>query len=131
MIFKSKMQSNGLPIWELNTATQTVTHINPKTGETESYSFHTDHVEAHLNYVAENYPERLQKLVDNGEIYSYLDEFEIKVTDAINEQVQHWLDEDREYQIALEKSDLYRVNGLGNMIRQSARDAVYKVMVYV
>jgi hypothetical protein len=41
------------------------------------------------------------------------------------------ISENREYQIALEKSDLYSVNGLGNMIRQSAIDAVYKAMVYV
>ena len=44
MLFKSKQKVNGTPVWEVDTDTQTVRHCNPKTGETERYVFHTDHI---------------------------------------------------------------------------------------
>ena len=44
MIFKSKQMVNGNPIWTVDTDTQTVQHINPRTVETERRTFHTDQI---------------------------------------------------------------------------------------
>ena len=66
MIFQSKEKLNGNPVWELNTKTQTIRHIKPKTNKTERFSFHEDHIAYHLEYSETYYPERLQKLVDEG-----------------------------------------------------------------
>ena len=68
MIFQSKQTVNGKPVWAVDTETLTVIHIT-KTGETEQHSFWHDCVKYHLHYCEEHYPERLQKLVDSGEIY--------------------------------------------------------------
>lgn len=131
MIFKSKTMINGAPLWEVDTDTQTVRHINPKTAKVERYVFHTDHIKLHLHYVEEYHPERLQRLVDDGEIYKHLDELDIKVTDAVNRQTELLMQSSREYQIANEIGDLYTVGAIGNMLRMQARDSVFKAMVYV
>ena len=84
MIFKSEQTVNGKPVWAVDTDTQTVWHINPRTGETERYTFHTDQIKYYLHHIEEKRPEFLQEIVDKGEIYKHLDELDIKVTDAVN-----------------------------------------------
>lgn len=115
----------------IDTDTQTVTHINPKSGERSRYVFHTDQIRYHLHHVEELFPEHLQKLVDEGKIYKYLDELDIKVTDAVNRQTELLMQSSREYQITNEIGDLYKVGSIGNMPQIQVRDSVFKAMVYV
>ena len=88
MIFHSKQKFNGAPVWEVDTDTQTVRHRNPKTGKTERYVFHTDHIRYYLHHIEEKRPDLLQEIVDKGEIYKHLDELDTKVTDAVNRQTE-------------------------------------------
>lgn len=131
MIFQSKTLINGVPAWELDTDTQTVRHIYPKTSKVERYVFHTDHIELHLHYVEEYHPERLQRLVDEGEIYKYLDELDIKITDALNAQTEKFMQSSKEYQIANAVSDHYKIERIGNMLREQARESVFEAIIYV
>lgn len=131
MIFKSKQTINDAPVWEVDTDTQTVRHINPKTGETERYVFHTDQIEYYLHHIEEHYPERLQKLVDEGEIYRHLDELDTKVTDAVNRQTDLLIQGSEDYKIANEIGNLDRVGAIGNMLRMQAQRAVFDAMIYV
>lgn len=131
MIFQSKTLINGVPAWELDTDTQTVKHFNPKTAKVERYVFHTDHIELHLHYVEEYHPERLQRLVDKGEIYKYLDELDILITDALNAQTEKFMQSSKEYQIANAVSDHYKIEKIGNMLREQAKESVFNAMVYV
>ena len=130
MIFESKQTVNGRSVWSVDTDKLTVTQIT-KTGENEQHSFWHDCVKYHLHYCEEYYPERLQNLVDSGEIYSYLNDLDIKVTDAVGEQAELLMKNNREYQIANEIGDLYKVGAIGNNCRQEARDMVFAAMVYV
>lgn len=131
MLFQSNKTVNGIPEWELDTDTQTVRHTDPGTGVQERYVFHTDHIRYHLHYVEEEQPERLQKLVDDGEIYRYLDELETKVTDALNDQTELFMTLSVDYRIAVAVGDLSRVSAIGNMLRMEAQEAVFAAMVYV
>ncbi len=131
MIFKSKQTVNGSPLWAVDTDTQTVTHINPKSGETERYVFHTDQIRYHLRHVEESFPERLQKLVDEGEIYKYLDELDTKVTDAVNRQTELLMQSSRDYQVAVQTGNLLNVEAIGNMLRMQAQRAVNDTMIYL
>lgn len=131
MIFQSKTLINGAPAWVLDTDTQTVRHINLKTAKVERYVFHTEHIERHLHYVEEYHPERLQRLVDEGEIYKYLDELDIKITDALNAQTEKFMQSSKEYQIANAVSDHYKIERIGNNIRERAKECVFDAMVYV
>ena len=70
MIFHSKQKVNGAPVWEVDTDTQTLRHRNPKTGKTERYVFHTDHIRYYLHHIEEKRPDLLQEIVDKGEIYN-------------------------------------------------------------
>ena len=116
--------------WTLDTDTQTVTHTDESLNVT-TRSFFEDCVAYHLKYRAEENPESLQELVNEGKILEYLDDFRIKVTDAVNRQTEIWLRENKEYQIAVETSDLYAQEAIGNLIRMSAQHEIYTVMVYI
>lgn len=116
--------------WTLDTDTQTVIHTDESMNVT-TRSFFEDCVAYHLKYRAEKNPESLQRLVNEGKILEYLDDFRIKVADAVNSQTEIWLRENRKYQIAVETSDLYAQEVIGNMTRMSAQHEIYNVMVYV
>ena len=131
MIFQSKQTVNDKPVWEVDTDTQTVRHHNPKTGETERYMFHTDHIKYYLHHMEEKRPELLQEIVDKGEIYKHLDEIDIKVTDAVNRQTELLMESNRDYQAALMTGDLNKVGAIGNMLRSQVQNAVNDAMVYL
>jgi len=131
MIFQSKQTVDGAPMWEVDSDTQTVRHRNPKTGETERYVFHTDHIRYYLHHIEEMRPELLQEIVDKGEIYKHLDELDTKVTDAVNRQTDLLMQSSRDYQVAVESGDLNAVGSIGNLLRMQAQRAVYDTMIYL
>lgn len=131
MIFQSKQTINGTPIWEVDTDTQTIRHINPKTGETERYVFHTDHIRYYLHHIEEMRPELLKEIVDKGEIYKHLDELDTKVTDAVNRQTGLLMQSSRDYQAAVMTGDLNKVGSIGNLLRMQAQRAVFDTMIYL
>ncbi|WP_418823382.1 hypothetical protein [Ruminococcus sp.] len=131
MIFKSKQEVSGSPLWAVDTDTQTVTHINPKTGKTERYVFHTDHIRYYLHHIEDMRPDLLQAIVDKGEIYKHLDELDTKVTDAVNRQTELLMQSSREFQVAKEIGAVNLVGSIGNMLRMQAQRAVYDTMIYL
>ena len=86
MLFKSKRTVDGAPVWEVDTDTQTIRHLNPRTGERSRYVFHTDQIRYYLHHIEDKRPDLLQEIVNKGEIYKHLDELDTKVTDAVNRQ---------------------------------------------
>ena len=130
MLFKSKQTVNGAPVWEVDTDTQTVRHRNPKTGETERYVFHTDHIRYYLHHIEEKRPELLQEIVDKGEIYKHLDELDTKVTDAVNRQTDLLMQSSRDYQVAVMIRRSQPVGSIGNLLRMQAQRAVFDTMIY-
>lgn len=131
MIFQSKQKVNDAPVWEVDTDTQTIRHRNPKTGETERYVFHTDHIRYYLHHIEEKRPDLLQEIVDKGEIYKHLDELDTKVTDAVNRQIELLMQSSRDYQVAVMTGDLNAVGAIGNLLRMQAQRAVYDTMIYL
>lgn len=119
MIFKSKDEKITL-----DTDTQTVT-----CGE-KTHKFLSDHVRYHLHYKEENCPEVLQDLVNNGEIESYLDDFDQKVTDMIHSQADKWIEQDKEYKTAVDMGNLYKAEQIGNMYVEMAKEPIYNAVVY-
>ena len=131
MIFKSKQEVSGSPLLAVDTDTQTVTHINPKTGKTERYVFHTDHIRYYLHHIEDMRPDLLQAIVDKGEIYKHLDELDTKVTDAVNRQTELLMQSSREFQVAKEIGAVNLVGSIGNMLRMQAQRAVNEAMIYL
>ena len=131
MIFKSKQEVSRSPLWAVDTDTQTVTHINPKTGKTERYVFHTDHIRYYLHHIEDMRPDLLQAIVDKGEIYKHLDELDTKVTDAVNRQTELLMQSSREFQVAKEIGAVNLVGSIGNMLRMQAQRAVNEAMIYL
>ena len=123
---KDKVQVIGKnkSVWVLDTNALTVTHNTVDTEPTVT-AFRSEHIKYHLHYSAEYRKDRLRKLVNNGEILSYLTEL------AMERQVEKWKADDKEYQQSLAVGDLCKAQGLENMFKLCAREAVYADMVYV
>lgn len=136
MIFKSKELVNvpergEMPVWSVDTDTQTVTHVHPKTFKAEEHHFFRDYIRYHLHYSEEENPERLQRLVDNGEIFQYLSDLDNKVFDALDSQEELLKANSREFQEAHEKGDIVTEGAIGNLLQQQARESVFEAMIYV
>lgn len=129
---KDKIQVNGKnkSIWVLDTDALTVTH-NIVDAEPSVTTFSSEHIKYHLHYSAEYCKDRLRKLVNNGEILSYLTELDRSVTEAVERQVEKWKSMDKEYLEAVAVGDLRKAQGLENMLRLCAREVVYADLVYV
>ena len=136
MIFKSekqvysKMADKLVAEWTLDTGTQTVTHTKENDVVTK-HCFWRDCIRYHLNYRAENAPESLQKLVNEGKIQAYLEDLEIRVVDAVNEQAQKLMDNDKDYQAAVSVGNLNAAGSIGNVLQARAEEMVYQTIVYV
>ena len=130
MIFQSKECIHGLPVWSVDTDTQTVTHIHPKTFETEEHKFFHDYIRYHLHYLEDEAPHKLQRLVDNGEIYQYLSDLDTKVFDAVDRQEELLKANDKELQSANERGDIVTAAAIANAYHAQARDMVFAVMIY-
>ena len=136
MIFESKVLVNvpdrgEMPVWSVDTDTQTVTHVHPKTFKTEEHRFFRDYIRYHLHYSEEENPERLQRLVDNGEIFQYLSDLDNRVFDALDSQEELLKANSREFQEAHEKGDIVTEGAIGNLLQQQARESVFEAMIYV
>lgn len=135
MIFKSekqvysKMADKLVAEWTLDTGTQTVTHTKENDVVTK-HCFWGDCIRYHLNYRVENAPESLQKLVNEGKIQAYLEDLEIRVVDAVNEQAQKLMDNDKDYQAAVSVGNLNAAGSIGNVLQARAEEMVYQTIVY-
>ena len=135
MIIKSKkMVYDGKqytePEWTLDTAQRTVTHVDPMTLETTITDFHTDYVKDHLRYVTTKHPERLEKLLDEGRIISYLDELETNAIEAVDRQVEIWKKSDKEYLSAVLSGDEMKRVRLTNNFENMAKEIIYDTIIY-
>lgn len=128
--FSSEKKKN-VPLWVLDTDNCIVKHFDAETQTEIVKQYSCDHIRYHLHFSAEYRKDRLRKLVESGEIETYLDELDIKVADAIDRQTEKSLEADTEYQTAVAVGDLQKANDLANMVRLCAREPVYAAMVYV
>ena len=123
--------NKSVPLWLLDTITNTVIHYDADTHKESVKTYHSDSVKYHISFSASKYPDRLRKLVNNGQIIVYLDDLEQKVADAIDRQVQLWKESDKEYLLAVENGDIQTASQLENCLLFMARESVFDCMVYI
>ena len=126
----SPLKKKSIPLWTLDTNTVTVTHFNADTQTEVSKTYTTDFIRYHLHYSDSHCPDRLSRLVNQGKIVQYLDDMELKVSDAISRQVELWKQTDSCYQKAVLSGDAEKMLGLENCFVGMAREAVFEFMVY-
>lgn len=135
--FKSKHKAynpkkkKDVPLWILDTNFLTVTSFNPDNCTEERKTYHSDCIKYHLHYTADKYPDRLRRLVNEGEIIQYLDDLELKVSEAISRQVELWKQTDSCYQKAVLIGDAKKMIGLENCFVGMAREIMFECMVYI
>ena len=127
----SLLKKKSVPQWRLDTNTVTVTHFNPDTQTEENKTYNTDFIRYHLHYSDSKCPDRLRRLVNEGRIIQYLDDMELKVSEAITRQVELWKQTDSCYQKAVLSGNAEKMLGLENCFVYMAREAVFECMVYI
>ena len=125
------LKKKYVPLWKLDTNTVTVTHFNSDTLTVESKTYSTDFIRYHLHFSDSKCPDRLRKLVNEGMIIQYLDDIELKVSEAISRQVERWKQTDSCYQKAVLSGDAEKMIGLENCFISMAKEAVFECMVYI
>lgn len=125
------LKKKYVPLWSLDTNTMTVIRFNADTRTEESKTYHTDFIRYHLHYSDSKCPDRLSRLVNEGKIIQYLDDMELKVSEAISRQVELWKQSDSCYQRAVLSGDADKMLGLENCFFYMAREAVFECMVYI
>ena len=125
------LKKKYVPLWQLDTNTVTVTHFNADTQIEESKTYHTDFIRYHLHFSDSHCPDRLRRLVNEGRIELYLDDMELKVSEAITRQVELWKQTDSCYQKALLSGDAEKMLGLENCFISMARESVFESMIYI
>jgi hypothetical protein len=115
----------------LDTNTVTVTHFNTDTLAVENKTYNTDFIRYHLHFSDSKYPDRLRRLVNEGKIIQYLDDMNLKVSEAISRQVELWKQTDSCYQKAALSGDAKKMLGLENCFVYMAREVVFECMVYI
>lgn len=125
------LKKKYVPLWRLDTNTVTVTHFNSDTLTMESKTFSTDFIRYHLHFSDSKNPDRLRRLVNEGGIIQYLDDLELKVSEAISRQVELWKQTDSCYQKAVLIGDADKMLGLENCFIGMAREIVFECMIYI
>ena len=127
----STLKKKSIPLWKLDTNTVTVTHFNPDTQTEENKTYTTDFIRYHLHFSDNHCPDRLRRLVNEGKIVQYLDDMELKVSEAISRQVELWKKTDNYYQTALLAGDKKEIIGLENCFENMAREIIFESMIYI
>ena len=127
----SSLKKKYVPLWRLDTNTMTVTHFNAVMQTEESKTYTTGFIRYHIHFSDSHCPDRLRRLVNQGKIVQYLDDMELKVSDAISRQVELWKQTDSCYQNAVLSCDAEKILGLENCFVYMAREAVFECMVYI
>lgn len=120
-----------IPLWRLDTNTVTVTHFNIDTLVVESKTYRSDFIRYHLHFSDSHCPDRLRRLVNEGKVEQYLDDLELKVSEAISRQVELWKQTDSCYQKAVLCGDAEKMLGIENCFINMAKEAVFECMVYI
>ena len=125
------LKKKYVPLWSLDTNTLTVTHFNAVMQTEESKTYHADFIRYHLHFSDSHCPDRLRRLVNEGKIELYLDDMELKVSEAITGKVELWKQTDSCYQKAVLSGYTEKMFGLENCFVYMAREAVFECMVYI
>ena len=130
MVYDKAAMKYVAPVWELDTEAHKVLHTDETTLETSEEFFHEVCIRYHLKYVAEHCPEKLQQLVNTGEILDYLNNLSDAVFDAVESQVEKWKTTDKDYQAAVLSGDVREQAAILNRMDMQAQEIVYPELVY-
>lgn len=128
----------NVPKWKLEESPRIdgnryyIHYFSPKKNDYEiiAVHFHFSYGTAHFSYLSENHPERIQELLDNGNIYLYISRLDRKVIRAVESQVRKWKETDTDYLLAQRNEDFLAINGLNANMIARAEEVVFPAIVY-
>ena len=122
--YDDKEKKYKQPLCEFDTENLIVTDTDSSTGASTQNSFVSV-------YMLERNPDKLQELVNQGEIYSYLLKLETRAKDAEFDQIEKWLASDKEYLLAVKNDDFMKRTQLYNAFQEQARELILDSIIFV
>ena len=83
-----------------------------------------------LQYLAESAPDRIQDLLNNGNIYLYLSRLNRKATIAVENQIEQWKKTETDYLLAIKNKDFMLQVGLFENMKARAEELIFPAIVY-
>ena len=118
------------PVWQLDTDSFTVIHTDPKTLETESYTFTSDYIREFISYNMGKDPRVIERLVESGRIYSYLDELDERCITQVDKQARMWAEKDKGYIAARKRGDILTQSRIFDGLELNAKHELMRVLIY-
>ena len=122
--YDEKEKKYKQPLCEFDTENLIVTDTDSSTGASTQNSFVSVYIRRYIPYMLERNPDKLQELVNQGEIYSYLLKLETRAKDAEFDQIEKWLASDKEYLLAVKNDDFMKRTQLYNAFQEQARELI-------
>ena len=129
--YDEKEKKYKQPLCEFDTENLIVTDTDSSTGASTQNSFVSVYIRRYIPYMLERNPDKLQELVNQGEIYSYLLKLETRAKDAELDQIEKWLASDKEYLLAVKNDDFMKRTQLYNAFQEQARELILDSIIFV
>ena len=137
MVFDSA-QGIYVPKWKLEEKHRSygseyyIHYFRQKTNEYKiiPVHFYFHYGTAHLQYICEYAPERVQDLLNNGNIYYYLSKMNRRATIAVEDQVEKWKKTESDYLLAVKNKDFLTQVGLFENMKARAEELMFPAIVY-
>lgn len=134
----NKSDGEYLPKWKLEERYQSwgreyyIHYFTPKSNEYTvlPVRFSCHYGNAHLSYLADNAPERIQELLNNDNIYLYLLRMNRKTSDAVEQQVEKWKKTESDFLLARKNNDFLTEAGLIENMNARAEELILPTIVY-
>lgn len=123
-------EKSYVPKWRYDTDRNILYYYNMRIGKYRTKNIIDRYMIDHIRYLANNYPERIQHILDNDNLYRYLLRKSRRAQNVVDRQVQEWQETDKEYRIAQDTGNFkLEVRLLNNLIAR-AEEIMYPRVIY-
>lgn len=123
-------EKSYVPKWRYDTSRNVLYYYNVRIGKYRTKNIIDRYMTDHMRYLANNYPERIQQLLDNDNLYRYLFRKSRQAQNIVDRQVEEWQKTDKEYRIAQDTGNFKLEVGLLNNFIARAEELMYPRVIY-
>ena len=120
-----------VPKWIIDVSKMSISMFKAKQGEYRTVNVINKYSQDHIRYLYQYDKERIQKLLDDGNIYMYICRKKRAANSTVEQQVEKWKDNDKEYRLAVETGNIQDEIGLENNFIARAEEIMYPCVIYV
>ncbi len=126
----NKSESSYVPKWRYDIDRNILYYYSERIEKYRTKTMIDKYIIHHMRYLSGNHPERIQELLDSGDLYLYLLRKSRQAQRIVDRQVEIWQETDKEYRTAKETGDFKSEVGLLNNLIARAEEIMYPRVIY-